>query len=135
MLSGWAPVAIVIGIAAGVRHLDNRSIRHASRLYLGNIEVEGHTDVANRTRREATDQLRMDVRGRHGSGVVTREMEMAFEEFECKGVEGAKDQMALATIVGTAITKFERDNAGSARAASSMILSLGDRVLGDRGES
>ena len=35
--------------------------------------------------------------------------------------------MAEATIIGTAITKFGRDQGPSARAASLMVMSLGDR--------
>jgi uncharacterized protein YbjQ (UPF0145 family) len=130
MLSGWAPVAIVVGISVGVRHLDRRSARYVSGRFLGNAEVRGHTELANRTRRDATEQLRMDVRARHGSGVVTREMELRFEEFECKGMEDAEDQMAEATIVGTAITKFGREQARSAQAPAAMILSLGDTTPG-----
>jgi uncharacterized protein YbjQ (UPF0145 family) len=127
MLSGWAPVAIAVGISIGVRHVDDRTRNQSARSVWWNTEVKGHTDLANQTRRDAAEQLRLDVRKHQGSGVVTRDMELRFEEFECQGVEGCKDQMAEATIVGTAITKFGRDHGPSARAASLMVMSLGDR--------
>ncbi len=95
----------------------------------------GHTELATQTRRDATEQLRLDVRKHHGSGVVTREMELWFEDFECGGRKGAKDQMAQATIVGTAITRFGREQDRSARLKSTMILSLGDRDRSDRDRS
>ena len=135
MLAGWAPVAIVMGISIGVRHVDDWMAFQASAAARGNAEVGGHTELANQTRRDATEQLRFDTRKRHGSCVVTRDMELRFEEFECGGKKGAKDQMAEATIVGTAITRFGRNQDRSAPIKSSMILSLGDRALGDRASS
>jgi hypothetical protein len=56
-------------------------------------------------------------------------MEVRTEEYECKGLEGARDHMAEATIVGTAITRFAPDEERSARAGSQLVLSLGDRGL------
>ncbi|HET7014837.1 MAG TPA: heavy metal-binding domain-containing protein [Streptosporangiaceae bacterium] len=128
MLAGWAPVAIVVGISIGVRHVDDWTAFQASAAARGNAEVGGHTELANQTRRDATEQLRLHVRKHHGSGVVTREMELWFEDFEC-GTEqkGAKDQMAQATIVGTAITRFGPKQALSPPASSQLVLSLGDR--------
>ena len=87
MLSGWAPVAIAVGISIGVRHVDDRTRSQSSRAVWWNTEVKGHTDLANQTRRDAAEQLRLDVRKHHGSGVVTRDMELRFDEFECQGVE------------------------------------------------
>lgn len=128
LLTGWAPVAIVLGISIGVRHYDDQTAFECTAGTAWNTtEVSGHTELANQTRRDASDQLRRDVGKHHASGVVTREMELRVEEYECHGLEGAKDHMAEATIVGTAITKFGPDQARSARIASQMVLSLGDR--------
>ncbi|HET7014835.1 MAG TPA: heavy metal-binding domain-containing protein [Streptosporangiaceae bacterium] len=135
MLAGWAPVAIVVGISVGVRHVDNWTSYQTSLAARGNAEVSAHSEVANQTRRDATEQLRLDVRKHHGSGVVTREMEMSFEDFECKGKREAKDQMAHATIMGTAITRFGRNQDRFGPMKSNLILSLGDRVLGDQARS
>jgi hypothetical protein len=60
---------------------------------------------------------------------------MWFEDFECGGRKGAKDQMAQATITGTAITRFGRDQARSAGLKAAMVLSLGDRDRSDRDRS
>jgi uncharacterized protein YbjQ (UPF0145 family) len=127
MLAGWTPVAIVMGISVGVRHVDDWTDFQSSTAARGNAEVGGYTELANKTRRDATEQLRLVVRRRHGSGVVTREMEMWFEELECGGKKGAKDQVARATIVGTAITRFGRRSDRFAPGSSSMVLHLGDR--------
>jgi uncharacterized protein YbjQ (UPF0145 family) len=129
LLSGWAPVAIVLGISVGVRHDDDRTAAESTGAAWWNTEVSGHTELLNQTRRDATIQLRRDVVKHHASGVVTRAMELRVEEYECKGLEGAKDHMAEATIAGTAITRFVQDQAGTARIGSQMVLSLGDAGL------
>jgi uncharacterized protein YbjQ (UPF0145 family) len=129
MLSGWAPVAIVLGISVGVRHDDDRTAAEATGGAWWNTEVSGHTELLNQTRLDAADQLRRDVLKHHASGVVTREMEVTVEEYECTGMESAKDHMAEATIIGTAITRFDQDQARSVPASSQMVLSLGDRGL------
>lgn len=129
LLSGWAPVAIVLGISVGVRHDDDRTAAESTGGAWWNTEVSGHTELLNQTRRDAADQLRRDVLKHHASGVVTRAMELTVDEYECKGLEGAKDHMAEATVVGTAITRFVQDQADSPRISSQMVLSLGDRGL------
>jgi uncharacterized protein YbjQ (UPF0145 family) len=137
MLAGWAPVAIVVGISVGVRHFDDvTAFESTAGAAWNTTEVSGHTELANQTRRDATGQLRRDVSKHHGSGVVTREMELRVEEYECESLKGAKDHMAEATIVGTAITRFGQDQARSEHIASQMVLSLGDRdVSADAGAS
>ena len=72
------------------------------------------------------EQARTDFRRRHPD--ARRRMELRVEEYECKGLEGAKDHVAEATIVGTALTRFGQDQARSERIASQMVLSLGDRA-------
>lgn len=130
LLAGWAPVAIAVGISVGVRHLDDvTAFESAAGAAWNMTEVSGHTELANQTRRDATDQLRRDVIKHHGSGVVTREMELRVEEYECESLKGAKDHMAEATLVGTAITRFGQDQVRSERIASQMVLSLGDRDM------
>lgn len=129
LLSGWMPVAIVLGISVGVRHDDDRTAAESTGRTWWNTEVSGHTELLNQTRRDAADQLRRDVLKHHASGVVTREMELRVEEYECMGLEGAKDHMAEATIVGTAITRFDQDQARSSPTSSQIVLSLGDPGL------
>ncbi len=127
MLAGWTPVAIVMGISVGIRHTDDWTAFQTSTAARGNAEVGGHTELAIKTRRSGAEQLRREVRRRHGSGVVTREMEMEFEEFECGGKKGAKDLLARTAVIGTAITRFGRARDRSAPVSSSMVLHLGDR--------
>lgn len=48
--------------------------------------------------------------------------------YECQGMERAKDHVAEATIVGTAITRFTR-NRQPARTATLAVMSLGERPV------
>jgi uncharacterized protein YbjQ (UPF0145 family) len=127
LLAGWTPVAIALGISVGVRHEDKSTALESSAAMTWNTEISGHTELMNRARQDAAEQLRRDVVKHRGSGVVTREMELRVEDYECQGLEGASDHMAQATIAGTAITRFGQDQPPSARLETSMILSLGDR--------
>jgi uncharacterized protein YbjQ (UPF0145 family) len=127
LLAGWTPVAIALGISIGVRHEDKSTALEASAAATWNTEVSGHTELMNRARRDAADQLRKDVIKYRGTGIVTREMELRVEDYECQSLEGESDYMAEATIVGTVITRFGQDQAWAAPIASNLILSLDDR--------
>jgi len=120
---GVVPVGLALGISIGARHDDWVTRNQASRWISGNTEVSGYTDLINKTRHDARDQLRRDVRELGAEGVVIQRMDMQVGEHECPAQEGARDHLAEVTIVGTAITHF----ATSSRAAerpSLAILSL-----------
>ncbi len=126
LMMGLVPVAIVAGISIGVRHEDFRTFDEASGWW--NTEVSGYSDLVNRTRGDARDQLRKDVTKHHAAGVVTRAMEMRIDEYECKGLEGAgaKDHVAEATIVGTAVARFGQGKR-PIRTATLAVMSLDER--------
>lgn len=126
LTAGFMPTGIVLGISIGVRHDDVTTLDQASGWW--NAEVKGYTELVNHTRRDATDQLRKDVIKQHADGVVTRAMELRIDEYECRGLEGATDHVAEATIVGTAITRFAR-NRSPARTATLAVMSLGERPV------
>jgi uncharacterized protein YbjQ (UPF0145 family) len=120
---GAVPVGLALGISIGARHDDWLTRNQSSRWISGNTEVSGYTDLINKTRHDARDQLRQDVRDLGADGVVIQSMDMRVGEHECPAQEGARDHIAEMTIVGTAITHF----ATSSRAAerpSLAILSL-----------
>jgi uncharacterized protein YbjQ (UPF0145 family) len=124
LMTGLVPVSIVLGISIGVRHDDFTTVDQAFSYW--NTEIRGYTELVNRTRGDARDQLRKDVIKRRASGVVSRAMELRIDEYECRGLEGATDHVAEATIVGTAITRFAR-NRQPVRTGALAVLSLGER--------
>ena len=120
---GVVPVGLVLGISIGARHDDWLTRNQSSRWMSGNTEVSGYTDLINKTRHDARDQLRRDVRDLGAEGVVIQRMDMKVGEHECPAQEGARDHLAEVTIVGTAITHFRKSTRASER-PSLAILSL-----------
>jgi len=119
---GVVPVGLALGISIGARH-DDWMTRNQARWTSGNTEVDGYTDLINKTRHDARDQLRRDVRDLGAEGVVIQRMDMQVGEHECRAQEGARDHVAEVTIVGTAITHFARSSRAVER-PSLAILSL-----------
>jgi len=120
---GAVPVGLVLGISVGARHDDWLTRNQSSRWMSGNTEVSGYTDLINKTRHDARDQLRRDVRDLGAEGVVIQRMDMKIGEHECPAQEGARDHLAEVTIVGTAITHFRKSTRATER-PSLAILSL-----------
>ncbi len=122
IFDGVVPVGLAIGISIGTRH-DDWMTRSQSRWGGGNTEVSGYTDLVNRTRHDARNELSLDVSRMGGEGVVIASMEMRIGEHECRSQEGARDHTAEVTIIGTAITHF-RTARRAAERPSLAILSL-----------
>jgi uncharacterized protein YbjQ (UPF0145 family) len=126
IMAGSVPVSLVLGISIGVRH-DDWLTTGQSGAWVGNVEVEGYTELVNRTRRDARNELMLDVSRVSGQGVVINRTELHVSEQECKGVGamrvGRRDHRAEVTMIGTAITPFARDHRAAGR-PSLAVLSL-----------
>ena len=121
-LDGVVPVGLAFGISIGTRH-DDWMTRGQTRWGAGNTEVAGYTDLVNRTRQDARNELGLDVSRMGGEGVVIADMSMRIGEHECPAAEGARDHTAEVTIIGTSITHF-RTSRRAAERPSLAILSL-----------
>ncbi|HET7013116.1 MAG TPA: heavy metal-binding domain-containing protein [Streptosporangiaceae bacterium] len=119
---GVVPVSLVLGISIGTRH-DDWMTRSQTRWTAGNTEVGGYTELVNMTRHDARSQLQADVARHGGEGVVIQNMDLRVGERECQAQEGARDHIAEATFIGTAITHFRRSNRAD-EGPSLAILSL-----------
>ncbi len=119
---GVVPVGLALGISIGTRH-DDWATRVQSRWTTGNTEVSGYTDLVNRTRHDARNELQLDVMRMGGEGVVVQRMDMRIREHECPAQEGTRDHVAEVTIVGTAITHFTKSRRAAER-PSLAVLSL-----------
>jgi uncharacterized protein YbjQ (UPF0145 family) len=119
---GAVPVSLVLGISIGTRH-DDWLTRSQTRWGAGNMEVGGYTELVNMTRHDARSQLQADVSRHGGEGVVIQAMDLRIGERECQAQEGARDHIAEATFIGTAITHFKRSTRAADR-PSLAILSL-----------
>ncbi len=119
---GVVPVGLVLGISIGSRH-DDWMTRSQTRWTAGNTEVGGYTELINMTRHDARNELAQDVVRLGAEGVVLQEMDLQVGERECGAQEGARDHVAEATIIGTAIARFASSSRGAER-PSLAILSL-----------
>jgi uncharacterized protein YbjQ (UPF0145 family) len=122
VLNDWIPVALVLGIAIGTRH-DDWATRMSARRWAGNQEVSGYTDLMNQTRAQARHELANDVARFGGDGVVVSDIHLNVSERECPVMQGARDHIVEATVVGTAIAKF-KTTAQPPKTSSLAIMSL-----------
>ncbi len=122
IMAGLVPVSLVLGISIGVRH-DDWLNRGQSRWTVGNVEVRGYTELVNRTRADARNELMLDVSRVHAEGVVVKRMDLRTSKERCEAVTGGHDHRAEVTIVGTAITQFTRSQPAAER-PSLAVLSL-----------
>lgn len=105
---GVVPVSLVLGISIGVRH-DDWLTKGQARWSAGNAEVAGYTELVNRTRDDARNELKLDVSRVCGDGVVVSDLALRIGEHECKGIGGRTDHVAEVTMLGTAIVRFRAD--------------------------
>jgi uncharacterized protein YbjQ (UPF0145 family) len=117
---GVVPVGLAMGISIGARH-DDWLTRSQSRWTTGNTEVAGYTELVNMTRHDARNELQRDVARMGAEGVVVERMELRVGEHECRAQEGARDHVAEATIIGTAITHFSTSSRVSERPSLAML--------------
>ena len=123
--AGWVPVGLAFGIAIGARHDDQVTVRQA-RLWSGNAEMAGWTELVNRSRREARSRLEEDIKRLGAEGVVTAGMEMRVRQRDCPVATGRHDHIVEVTFTGTAIARFSA--AGHANAGPALtVMPLGPR--------
>ena len=117
---GVVPVGLALGISIGSRH-DDWLTRSQTRWGAGNVEVGGYTELVSMTRHDARNELQRDVARMGAEGVVVERMELAVHEHECVAQEGARDHVAEATIIGTAIAHFAKSRRAAERPSLAML--------------
>jgi hypothetical protein len=85
--------------------------------------VHGYTELVNRTRADARNELMLDVSRVHAEGVVVKRMDLHTSSERCEAVMGGRDHRAEVTMIGTAITQFTTDRRAALR-PSVPVLSL-----------
>jgi uncharacterized protein YbjQ (UPF0145 family) len=108
--AGWVPTGIAMGVAVLIRHNDQVTAQQA--MSWSNTELSGYTQLVQATRDACREALSADVRRQGGEGVVVRDMTLRVHERECSApLTGRGDQVAEATMLGTAITRFTKTKA------------------------
>ena len=103
--SGWAPFALVFGMAIAACHYDDTMYQQTRRGVgaAANREVSGYTRIVNDARRQARKELESAVRERGGEGAVIHEATLHFSERECPLFDQRADYIVEATIIGSAV--------------------------------
>lgn len=101
--AGWVPVAIAVGISVAVRH-DDYATQQQSKLWAGNTEVSGYTDLVQHVRADARARFAARVARTGADGAVVSSMDLRVWEHE--PYENHSDHVAESTVVGTAIARF-----------------------------
>jgi uncharacterized protein YbjQ (UPF0145 family) len=105
--AGWVPCSLVFGMAIGTRHDDTKtSSRTPPKQY--NYELRAYTELIRDTRRDARVQLEGELAKAGAEGVVVDGLTLELGERECPSMEGTRDFLAEATILGTSIVSFGR---------------------------
>jgi uncharacterized protein YbjQ (UPF0145 family) len=104
---GWVPVGLAMGIAIGYRH-DDWLTAGQTRWNAGNVEVDGYSYLLSQVRRDARNEMELDLARMGAEGVVVREMDTKVSERSCPIVPRGKDHVVEATIIGTAVAQFAR---------------------------
>jgi len=116
--AGWRPVAFVIGIGAVIRHDDGT--KRFQQQSFRNRELTAPTALVGAARASARRWLQDDARRRGGQMVVVREMTLKLRKQRCwSTMEGDRDEIAEAVILGTAIV---RDDAGPAQPQRPLLI-------------
>jgi uncharacterized protein YbjQ (UPF0145 family) len=118
--AGWVPAGLALGISIGSRH-DDRRLASQARLWSGNVEVTGWTELVNQARHEARRRLEQDVRRLGGEGVVITGMRMRAREQDCPATVGCHDHIVEVTLTGTVIARFSRAGPGAAAPALTIM--------------
>ncbi len=103
--AGWVPAGLVLGLSIGSRHDDQPTARQ-TRVWSGNAEVAGWTELVSESRHDARRQLEGDVRRLGAEGVVIARMDLRVRERDCPVQVGRRDHIVEATVIGTAIASF-----------------------------
>jgi uncharacterized protein YbjQ (UPF0145 family) len=109
IMAGWVPAGLVLGVAIGACHDDWQTTRQ-TRLWSGNREVVGWTDVVNQSRRDARDRLGRDIERLGAEGAVIARMQLRVSMRDCPAQPGRRDHIVEASILGTAVARFARSD-------------------------
>lgn len=106
--AGWVPVDLVMGIAVEIRHDDYQTRAAGSVFNTVNQEIPGFTELVQRTRHVAREALAADVARVGGEAAVIARMDLRIHEQECPAFQGGRDHIGEATVIGTALARFDR---------------------------
>ncbi len=119
---GWVPAGVAIGISLGIRH-DDYYTRMEARAWGNNTEVSGYTQLVNQVRHDARQEFRRRVAALGAEVAILSDSSL--DIWEVEPAENHRDHAALASVLGTSISRFHASDRAPTKSLS--ILLLNDR--------
>jgi uncharacterized protein YbjQ (UPF0145 family) len=119
LTAGWVPVNLVYGIAVLVRH-DGVTTRLQTSWRAGNVEVDGYTQLINRTRAEARERFGRRTRDSGADGAIVSSTGLRIWSIEPS--DGHRDHVAEASVFGTSVARFHRSTTAPTRTLTFLAL-------------
>jgi hypothetical protein len=105
LIGGWVPVALEIAMEMGIRHDDALTRAQESYRSRANVEIVGHTELAQYVRSTVRQKLATQITASRADGVVVSSLDFRIWE---SGLGGHRDHVAEALIFGTSVASFRR---------------------------
>ncbi|MFC8719335.1 heavy metal-binding domain-containing protein [Kitasatospora sp. NPDC057198] len=102
--AGWVPVGLLAGMSVGVRHDDYRT--GMQRYSWSNQEVDGWTDLVRQVRADARAQVRRQVAGLGGDGMILADNSLRVWQEPCMYRDKQTDHITENVLYGTAVARF-----------------------------
>jgi uncharacterized protein YbjQ (UPF0145 family) len=100
MLSGWAPVKLVVGLTVEAMAITYRTLSQVS-FNAGNIEVDTYTGLLTEARAKARAEFARETKNVRADGAIVSEMTLSsWPVLDGRGIA------ALSSVFGTAIVRF-----------------------------
>jgi uncharacterized protein YbjQ (UPF0145 family) len=105
LIGGWVPVALEVAMEMAIRHDDALTRSQESYRRRANVEISGHTELAQYVRSSVRQKLETQIKASRAHGVVVSTL-----DFNLWGSDanGHLDHVAEARIFGTSIVPFRR---------------------------
>jgi len=105
LIGGWVPVTLEIAMEMAIRHDDALTRAQESFRSRANVEVYGHTELAQYVRNAVRDRLASQIKASRADGLVVSRL--TFNIWE-SSLGGHRDHVAESLIFGTSIASFRR---------------------------
>jgi uncharacterized protein YbjQ (UPF0145 family) len=105
LIGGWVPVSLEIAMEMAIRHDDGVTRSQESFRSRTNVEISGHTELAQYVRNAVRQRLASQVRSSGADGLVVSRF-----DFSIRGssLGGHLDHVAEALVFGNSIASFRR---------------------------
>jgi hypothetical protein len=122
LLSGWAPVSIVVAISVGLRHDDLYTRRQF--MTWSNVEMDGYTELVTTVRNESREIFARHVSSSGATRAYVTSLKLHIWSIEPS--DGHRDHVAESVMIGGGLIDFAHGSQPVAPASTITVLPLSD---------